>query len=597
MEIFTKTAIEAMILDQGVEAQSILAAMLRGTPALVGFAALIWVVHLLRGMAAVGLEGRLPQAVGYQFAIVTLVAALGWTLLGVESRQPLQASPIDAPDRTWEDLPGISATPAYERLRRPARGLWGFGAINGVFEEASQVLTASMGVSPNENPADFARTMVQMQATTLSQTNDGEGVLQSFDALARNCARNEPLLVGQGAEIRDLFVRTVDELDPDTGIDCAQLWRDFEEETVRVAYGATADEGGWFGEGWLAQFGLVRFAELGVEYFGLDEDETLQWGKNVLVEGTLREAAKRGSSTLNPLRKDEATFTESWPDYIVEVLVDGPTEEIGTSVGSLFDPNLALRVQKAEAATKFNEIADMIPTMRGFLFAGFAAAFPLCAYAMCLGAWAPMRNWLVGRAILALYMPAAHFLYGIVNQFAAWNHIADNPDMAWLHSSQAVVGALSVLEAETLRVQTAYLVCEVAVFGSFALGSASALFIGGIGLPGRGLSRFVGGVRTVVQQGVAAGQVVALGAASAGGAEAATARVAVGPASPPPPPPPPAGGAVPASSPVTASPMSAGTGAASGVAPSPPATAAPTTSRPLFVSGDEPDAPTDRRST
>lgn len=519
--IFTKTAIEAVIQDQGFAAQTSIAAILRGTPLLVALGGVAWSYVAYRTIVAMTVEGQPAPSAMYRLAVATFTMALGWTLLGVQTGDGIPSSPVDANDaeQRWTDLPGVAANSRYERLRDPSEALWGFGTINGAFEVVSAVLTGAVGVTPEEDPAEMVRSMVRLQATTLGAQNGGEEVLAAFDSLARNCGRSDARVLTQGAPIKALFATTLTDIGTDaTGdqVDCAQLWTDFEEATAAVAARLYLDQDNGPSE-LVSRYGWQRFLDLGAEWYGLDDDEVEQWGTNALIEGTLRDAARRSAGGINPLRKDEATFSEGWPDYIVDVLVDGAIGELALNAGSVFDPNIHLRAQKAEAAKRFNEIADLIPTMRGFLHAAFAVAFPLCAYAVALGWTVPMRNWLVGRAVLALYMPAAHLLYAMVAEFAGYNALADNPEYAWLHSQQAVVGALAVMEAETLRVQTAYLICEVAVFTSFAIGSARALLLGGFGSAGSGASSFVSGVSAVVgtvmlQRSLIGGAAIAAGA-------------------------------------------------------------------------------------
>lgn len=500
--IFTKTAIEGVIQAHGFAAQSTVAAVLRGTPVLVAVGALAWSYAAYKAIVAMTVEGRAPQAALYRLFVVTLTMGLGWTLLGFETANGITSGPIDASglDQQWSELPGVVASPKYEKLQTPTNALWWFSRINAAYEECSALLTSAVGVTPQEDPAEMVRSLIKLQATTLGTTNGGGQVLTAFDALARNCGRSDARVLEPGAPLQDLFTTTVSVIGTDAAgnaIDCAQLWTDFEEATASVAADLhQEDDPG--AAGLLSRFGWQRFLSLGAEWFLLEEDETAQWATNALIEGTVRDAAKRSASGLNPLRKDEATFSEGWPDYIVDILVDGGVGEVALNAGSIFDPNLHLRAQKAEAAKRFNEIADLIPTMRGFLFAAFAVAFPLCAYGLALGLTAPMRNWLVGRGVLALYMPAAHLLYAMVDEFAGYNAIAENPEYAWLYSQQAVVGALSIMEAETLRVQTAYLICEVAVFSAFALGSARSLLVGGFSTSGTGAMGFATGLSTAV---------------------------------------------------------------------------------------------------
>jgi hypothetical protein len=502
--IFTKTVIEAIIQEQGVSAQAALASILTGTPILVAAAAAAWAFHAYRATVAATVGGQGTGLVLSRLLSLTLTMVVGWSMLGTYSRTGLSMGPLDAPghDQTWREMGSGPTQPHLEQMGR-TKPLWGFAMINGAFEQATALMTGAVGVSPEEDPGQLIKSLVKLQATTLGEASQGGEVLSAFDALARNCGRSDARILPAGGRVQDLFVTSTEVVGTNASgndIDCAMLWRDFEEATAQVAVNAHQEAMGEETSGWElgARFGWNRFFDLGAEWYGLEEDETFQWGLNAMIEGTLRDAAKRSATGVNPLRKDEATFSEGWPDYIVDVLVDGAVGETALNVGSLFVDNLHLKAQKAAAAARFNEIADLIPTMRGFLHATFAVAFPLCAYALALGWSVPMRNWLVGRAVLALYMPIAHLLYAMVDSFAGWNGIADNPDYAWLASESTVVGGLALLEAETLRVQTAYLMCEVAVFSSFALGSVRSLLLGGFSHVGTGAGAFATGVGTSV---------------------------------------------------------------------------------------------------
>jgi hypothetical protein len=502
--IFTKTVIEGIIQEQGLSAQAGIASILTGTPLFVAAAAAAWAFHAYRATVAATVGGQGTGLVASRLLALTLTMVLGWSMLGLYSRTGLSFGPLDAPDhdQTWRDLGSGPTMPHLEQMGR-TKPLWGFAMINGAFEQATALMTGAVGVTPEEDPGQLIKALVKLQATTLGEESSGGEVLSAFDALARNCGRSDARVLPAGGQVQDLFVTSTEPVGTDADgndIDCAMLWRDFEEATARVAVNAHQEAMGEETSGFElgARFGWNRFFDLGAEWYGLEEDETFQWGLNAMIEGTLRDAAKRSATGVNPLRKDEATFSEGWPDYIVDVLVDGAVGETALNVGSLFVDNIHLKAQKAEAAARFNEIADLIPTMRGFLHATFAVAFPLCAYALALGWSVPIRNWLVGRAVLALYMPTAHLLYVMVDSFAGWNGIAQNPDYAWLASESTVVGGLALLEAETLRVQTAYLMCEVAVFGSFALGSVRSLLLGGFPHVGSGAGAFATGMGTAV---------------------------------------------------------------------------------------------------
>jgi hypothetical protein len=552
-DVFTKTPLEGVIQERGFAAQGSVAGMMRGTPLLVGLGAVAWAYHAYCAIMAATVEGKPATAVAYRFAGLTGVMTLGWVLLGVDTARPLTTGPIDNADldETWSELPGVSGSDTYGSLQRPGGGLWGFGMVNGAFEEGAALLTGAVGSTGEQDPGVLIKDMVKLQATMLGQNERGQGVMNAFDSLARNCGRSGgqgTYTFGPGAELKNLFdtgVATIGKDASGSDVDCGTLWTDFEEQAQGVAndtfVDAVSGDSGGIGKV-TGVLGWQRSLQFMADTYGFDEEQTANYAANMAIEATLKQAAKRSASGLNPLRKDEATFSEGWADYLVEVLTDGPVTEGVLNVGSLIDPNIHLRAQKAEAAKRFNEMADMIPPLRGFLFAAFAVAFPLAAYAMALGFTGPMQRWLWGRAVLAMYMPAAHLMYGAVKQFSQYNEIAGNPDYEWLHSEAMVLGALSVMESETLRVQTAYLLCEVAVFSAFAIGSVRALGVGGMsasvginpwGYAGLGYaarSMVVGAasrVSSVVAGRTAAGAAAAGPAGAALGAAATVATVAV----------------------------------------------------------------------
>jgi hypothetical protein len=490
-DVFTKTPLEGVIQERGFRAQGVIASVLRSTPLLVAGGALAWAYQVYRAIMASTVEGKPPMGVAYRLAGMTGLMALGWVTLGTDTSRALTTGPIDSEtlDETWAELPGVASAESYDVGDAPSGTLWGFGMMNGAFEEVSAIMTGAVGGEEEDDPGVLIRDMVKLQATMLGQNQGGQGVMNAFDSLARNCARTgdlETYTLGPGASIEDLFDTRTGSIGTDAlggDVDCASLWTDFEEETQGLANDTfvdmvTGDSGG------LAvvtgALGWQRSLEFAYQTWGMEEDEMAQFAANVAIEATLKDAARRSATGINPLRKDEATFSEGWPDYIAEVLTDGVMTEGLLNAGSLFDPNIHLRAQKAEAAKRFNEIADMIPPLRGFLFSAFAVTFPLAAYAMALGFVGPMKRWLTGRFVLAMYMPAARLLHGAAKQFNRYNDIAGNPDYEWLYSDAMVLGALSVMEAETLRVQTAYLLCEVAVFTAFAIGSVRYLGLGGM---------------------------------------------------------------------------------------------------------------------
>lgn len=487
MELYTKTAIEASLMDQGIAAGLAIGAVIRATPVLISIGVIAWIWHLIRAMGAVGFEGRDSLGVGYRLFGLTLMMMLGWTSLAMETNRGMVARPIDEPSERYDTLPGVTGDPAYDRIMNPSRGLFSFAIVNGAFEQVSAVLTGAVAPPPDRDPGALLDQLIRMNGLMMSEAGHGEEVLQAADALVRNCTRKDPMTAPPGTPLEDLFVQNADPLDA-SGTDCIQLYRNLEDEIDGDAEAWLDREFGWTA-GWdYVAKPLVRTA--GEMIWGMTPEETDRWVRNMVVEGTLQDAAKRGSSPLNKniLRKDEATFSDNW-DTLYEVMQD-PASELGIQFLSTFDPNAGLRSQRAAAVAQFNNVADMMPTMRGFLSALFALTFPLCAYAMCLGHSGMMKSWLTGRAILMLYQPAAAFLYSIVNQYSAWNDIIQNPEYAYLYSAAPVVGAVQAMEAEILRIETAYVITEIVVFTSFAFGATRPLLLGGWAFAGAGLATF-----------------------------------------------------------------------------------------------------------
>lgn len=465
--IFTSTPIEALLQQSGLEVQSSLASIMVGTPMFMGAAATVFMIRSGRELVRSGLGQQEGSVTALNVVKAWAFVTVGWVLLGYQTSATVEIGPLEGNHQeAWSDLPGVAASPAYEALQHPSRALFSFHYINGAIEELTGVLQqAVIKTTQATDPGESVLGLMQLQATSLGAAH--APVASTFMDLAKNCsALEDAKIYSRGAAAKDLF---------DLGKPgCGTKWAAFEEEfdTARQAIIPATIE---------TNHGDVLDRVMGLVGAGVDTDDEAvkNYFMSVVMENWIAEQAGRTAN--NSRRQTAATFSDGTGDMLAEAYMDGPFGEflayLTDAMPGTADPHAA--AAKAEAANKFNEYADLIPTMRGFLHAMFAAFYPLVAFAVALGWTRPFMAWLAARFTLGLYMPAATLLYQMTDRLTQQSAMATNPDLAWVQTDEFVFGGAMLLESEISRIQTSYLMCEGAVFTGFLVGSA-VLLRGGI---------------------------------------------------------------------------------------------------------------------
>jgi len=464
--IFTKTPIEAVIQDMGFEAQEALAATIVGTPAFFGAAATVFMLRVVYYGGWTGVGAMDPKRATYEVMKAWCFILIGWLLLGYQVRDPLVAAPYENRDEAWNLLPAVAANQAYERLDSDLhRPTWGFAMINTAVEEVSaQVFEAVRGATDAGDPSEQVYGLMALQATSLGAEH--KPLALAWNDLARNCsALEDAKIYERGARAQDLF----DMNRPG----CSGKWDAFSQE-----YGTAK---GQMVQYWRDNYGngllndpSYNYSLAADWYLTFDNGDFADWAFGVMMENYITDQAHRA---VNSRRHTEATFSDGVADTLAEGWMGGPGGEFFLNMVDLLpwidDPHAA--AAKAEAANKFNEYADLIPTLRGFLHAMFAAFYPLAAFAVALGWTRPFIAWLAGRLTLGLYTPAATLLYGMTDVVTQQSQVTNNASLQWVGQDEFMLGGLALLEQEVTRIQTSYLMCELAVFTGFLIGSASLL--------------------------------------------------------------------------------------------------------------------------
>lgn len=466
--IFTKTPIEAVIQDMGFEAQAALASTIVGTPAFFGAAATVFMLRVVYLGGWMGVGAMDPKRATYEVLKAWFFLMLGWFLLGYQVVEAPVAAPLEKRDQAWNLLPAVAANQAYERLDANLhRPTWGFHLINTAVEELSaQVYAAVASATEAGDPSEQVYGLMALQATSLGAEH--KPLALAWNDLARNCsALEDAKIYERGARAQDLF----DMNRPG----CSQKWDSFSQE-----YGTAKDQ---MVEYWRDNYGNGVLNDPSYNFtLAMDrmeavfdgQDSFQDWAFGVMMENYITDQAHRA---INSRRHTEATFSDGITDSLAEGWMGGPGGEFFLNMVDLLpwidDPHAA--AAKAEAANKFNEYADLIPTLRGFLHAMFAAFYPLVAFAVALGWTRPFIAWLAGRFTLALYTPAATLLYGMTDVVTQQSQLTNNAALHWVGQDEFMLGGVALLEQEVTRIQTSYLMCELAVFTGFLVGSASLL--------------------------------------------------------------------------------------------------------------------------
>ncbi len=165
--IFTQTPIEAVIQGAGLAAQTAISGIIIGTPAFWGAAMVVLMLAVAQNLAWMGL-GQLPasKATWNLFKTYTLIM-IGFWLIGYQTSEAVVVGPLQARDKSWESLPGVSETQAYQELGDPKPALLGFHLINGAMEEISALLfsavEATLTDSAFASPSNQIRTTMEQE--------------------------------------------------------------------------------------------------------------------------------------------------------------------------------------------------------------------------------------------------------------------------------------------------------------------------------------------------------------------------------------------------------------------------------------------------
>lgn len=518
MSLYTQTPAEALLLGRTLETAGDIAAFLT-SGVFVGLSVLVLVLSLARA----GVFSGQPLT-GAAKACTWFV--LGWIMLrGVAT---VRSGPVDAPSRTWAEMPGLQPDRAGLSERPTARGL---ALVNAVFDEFSAALV-SVVERPTTDPRAIVQELTLLQASMVPEQHGGRELLGLLDELRFHCPLPGPTS-GPQVPLTDLFADLASSGVP--GVDCADLRHRFEvvyRDAAQQMSDALVAPDTVAGREARTQgrLDLMRSTLLG----NVSPRDKADFLAKAQLEQAAREHILRVGGGANPLRQLDATLTRTSNEYTSEVLLSGDiVGEVATTLLASFDATAPYYAEKAEAARQFNEWADLIPTLRGFLFSIFALTFPFVAYALALGFWRLSVAWFMGRLTLSLYAPLAMAFAHVTQELSGWGQTLDDPELAWLNEDIAVVGALSTLETIVVRAQTVYLGVEIALF--------SVMLVSTVGLSGLALMNGQRAIASVTHTagglaaraaGGAIGGAVAGPAGATAGAQAATA--AASSASPPP---------------------------------------------------------------
>jgi hypothetical protein len=466
-EIFTGTPIEAHIVAVFLRAQMAVASFMRGTPVfrVLLFGVLAWAIVL--GFARMAAHrhhaGQAAVHIVYRIAMVFLALAL------LSSATPgVTWSSRQGP---WSTRAGVQSDERYaQTLNTETPGLrwylFVYRALNNL-SQATVNATADAFGDPSlaRDPTFLPKQLARMGAMALSPD-----IMRQYDALLRDCAdTNAGRVVGAYDTMREWFDLTPR---PDAP-DCAQMYVAFEA--------AARAEGAALVQKYPPSVLEEITSALSRTFNGVPARTTVE--HMAVASAILKSSADKAGFTEvgavglgvlgNQSANTKATFSTS-VDRLVEdtslgFLSNFLGMNVADSVSQRWGGDARAAARKAEAANKFNQLAPLIPSARGFLQGIMALLFVFAAYSVGFGTWRFMYAWIVAEASLCLYKPVAVLGFKVAEYFMREQQHGEA--VAGLAQSPLVLGGARILQNQLAQIQTVYLCFEVGAFVIFALGA------------------------------------------------------------------------------------------------------------------------------
>ena len=138
------------------------------------------------------------------------------------------------------------------------------------------------------------------------------------------------------------------------------------------------------------------------------------------------------------------------------------------------DKNVEAGLVKNEAGVIYNNLLNLVPTIKGYIKAFICLSFLVVSALLSMGFARPFMWW--GQVLLleALYTPLSALNYQLCSFFLTSSDVISS--FGDLRNDPLVISAANIIDSQLVRVQTAYFLTQTVICAMFVFGIIRAGF-------------------------------------------------------------------------------------------------------------------------
>lgn len=468
--IFTSTPIEGFILALFWRAQVALAAMMEATAIfrLALFIALAWAIVL----GFLRMVSHKHHAAQHFFHMCYRVGLVYVALAFTTQAGSANFASLSTSQKQWGAMARVQSNPQLgPALTQPSDALYWYLVLFKGMNQLATAMQTSIASAFSVPPEAMNSRFVARQLSRMSVMSLGPATAQAFDALNESCLDTsfQTSVAGDLTNMKDMYDLT-------THPECQDYWTQFETSLYADGDALAANMG----------TNLLSSTASGLaSMFPSVGGNWVQTVKNYAMSNAIHTYAARkagfegrgtfsitGLSVGDTVHNTAATMSGTG-DYNAQYIGSEGVLGAGlTDFMQTFGFDARGWGMKIQAATMFDNISSLIPTLRAFIQGALALMFVFAAYSVGFGTWKFMIAWLYAQGMVCLYSPLAALGFQVASYFQQANKSA----AAWdsFGASPLLAGGAKMMQTEMYRIQTTYLIFEIGIFGIFLVGSVAA---------------------------------------------------------------------------------------------------------------------------
>ena len=454
--MFSLTPIEAALWSLGVQAQTYLAKTLFSGFAFLSVAVTFLSWFIYKTIFNYGKDGNGTEILKRIFEYLCIFF---FGLMCLRTLSSETFTPTDSSGRSWVSHYHVAGNPHYRSLKNNNDGLYWYLNIHQGFIEVSRFMTDKISTLFGDRGYARSPQMVfKMLVATANVQIDDPKITAAFDRLASECTDSDTAKILEKDEpLAALFTLEKNE--------CRRLYSDFRYDLNRWAKSV------------MPRY-LKRVAR---EDKSMVPDAVESFASETLLENKMiasslinyvKTVASSKKDSINT-NADALGLRDRWDHFYFNLQRSLSGGAGLATVATLFtDENVEGTLVKNEAGIIYNNLLNLIPSIKGYIKIFVALGFLAAAAGMACGFLKPMIWWLRICLIEMLYEPLSTLNYEI-HSILVTSTSVEKAFSSLAHDPLVLMGA-SIIDSELVHYQATYFITQMAIAGFFVFGVIQA---------------------------------------------------------------------------------------------------------------------------